>query len=79
VVEKISKEVKLGRIAGPFKQRPISNLIISPAGLVPKAVPGKYRMIQHLSYPDGDPLMTVLTRIIVQFSIHNLILQLTVS
>ncbi|XP_072025655.1 uncharacterized protein [Amphiura filiformis] len=52
VLEKIDKEVRLGRIAGPFKQRPLSNLIVSPVGLVPKAEPGKYRMIQHLSYPD---------------------------
>jgi hypothetical protein len=34
--EKIDKEVKLGRIFGPFLQPPISNLRCNPIGLVPK-------------------------------------------
>ncbi len=55
-MEKINKEVKLGRIAGPFKTKPLPNLRISPIGLVPKAEPGKVRMIHHLSYPRGDSL-----------------------
>ena len=54
VKEKIDKEKSLGRIVGPFQKPPIENLIISPIGLVPKSQPGKYRMIQHLSFPDGD-------------------------
>ncbi len=54
--EKIGKEVKLGRIAGPFDTRPISDLIVSPIGLVPKSEPGKYRLIQHLSFPDGSSI-----------------------
>ncbi len=54
VYDKLQKEIKLGRIQGPFKEKPFDNLIISPIGLVPKAQEGKYRMIHHLSYPDGN-------------------------
>jgi len=52
-LEKVMKEVGLLRIAGPFSQIPIPDLIISPIGLVPKSDPGKFRLIQHLSFPDG--------------------------
>ncbi len=55
-LEKINKEVKLGRIAGPFHEKPLPDLIISPIGLVPKSEPGKYRLIQHLSYPEGESI-----------------------
>ena len=34
--EKISKEVRLHRVAGPFKIPPLVNLQVSPLGLVPK-------------------------------------------
>ena len=34
---KIMKEVKLGRVAGPFSEIPYQNYIQSPVGLVPKA------------------------------------------
>jgi len=51
---KINKEVDAGRVAGPFSQRPLPNLIVSPIGLVPKKTPGEYRMIHHLSYPTGE-------------------------
>lgn len=50
----IEKEVKAGRVAGPFSQRPLPNLIISPIGLVPKKTPGEFRMIHHLSHPPGE-------------------------
>lgn len=50
---KIGKEVALGRISGPFKKLPISNLQISPIGLVPKPN-GEWRLITHLSYPQGS-------------------------
>ncbi len=55
-IEKIHKEVSLGSIAGPFTSRPIDNLIISPIGLVPKSEPGKFRLIQHLSFPEGESI-----------------------
>lgn len=54
VLEKLEKEVGLGRMAGPFSEPPILNLRISPLGLVPKKEIGKFRMIHHLSYPPGE-------------------------
>ena len=47
--DKITKEVKLGRSAGPFTKPPFSNFMQSPVGLVPKAG-GQTRMIFHLSF-----------------------------
>ena len=47
--EKIMKEVKEKRFAGPFEEIPYQNFIQSPIGLVPKAG-GKTRLIFHLSY-----------------------------
>ena len=35
-VKKLQNEIELGRMAGPFNFRPISNLRCSPIGLVPK-------------------------------------------
>ena len=49
-VEKLQNEIDLGRMAGPFQFRPISNLRCSPIGLVPKKTSG-LRLITHLSYP----------------------------
>lgn len=51
--QKINAEILAGRVAGPFLERPLSNLIISPLGLVPKKQEGEFRMIHHLSYPEG--------------------------
>ena len=50
--EKLDQEVALGRMAGPFPFKPISNLRCSPIGLVPKKT-GGFRLITHLSYPPG--------------------------
>ena len=47
------KEISLGRLAGPFDQRPLPNLRLSPVGLVPKK-DGTYRLIHHLSHPEGS-------------------------
>ena len=47
--EKLMKEVKLGRVAGPFTKIPYCNYMQSPIGLVPKAG-DKTRLIFHLSY-----------------------------
>ena len=48
---KVMKEVKVGRVAGPYKMEdlPFKNFIQSPIGLVPKAG-GQTRLIFHLSY-----------------------------
>lgn len=50
--EKISKELKLGHIIGPFNEPPLDNFKVSPVGLVPKS-DGGWRLITHLSYPYG--------------------------
>ena len=50
---KLLKEIDLGRIMGPFKELPISNLQVSPVGIVPKPG-GSWRLITHLSYPVSE-------------------------
>ena len=52
---KIMKEVKLKRFAGPYDEVPYEFFIQSPVGLVPKSGGQDTRLIFHLSYPrDGD-------------------------
>ena len=48
---KVMKEVKEKRYAGPFREIPFSSYIQSPIGLVPKDGGKKTRLIFHLSYP----------------------------
>ena len=49
---KVMKEVKLGRYAGPFAEIPFEeHYIQSPIGLVPKDNGTDSRLIFHLSYP----------------------------
>ena len=53
---KVMKEVKLGRYAGPFAQVPEQfkdDFIQSPIGLVPKDRGRQCRLIFHLSYPSN--------------------------
>lgn len=45
---KLLKEVELGRVLGPFSEKPISTLSVSPIGLVPTNS-GGWRLITHLS------------------------------
>ena len=47
---KVMKEVKLGRFAGPYEVPPFEDFIQSPIGLVPKDG-SDTRLIFHLSYP----------------------------
>ena len=56
VADKLSKEWSLGRIAGPFLERPFSSLRISPLGLIPKKTPREFHLIHHLSFPHGDSI-----------------------
>ena len=56
VLNKLKKEIGLGRMAGPFENSPLPNLFVSPIGLVPKAEHGKFRLIHHLSYPEGGSI-----------------------
>ena len=51
--EKMMKEVKEKRFAGPFQKIPFHNYIQSPVGLVPKDGGKKTRLIFHLSYHFG--------------------------
>ncbi|XP_075047689.1 uncharacterized protein LOC142107921 [Mixophyes fleayi] len=53
VHEKVCKEVSLGRMCGPFSVPPLQDLVLSPVGVVPKKEVGKFRLIQHLSRPQG--------------------------
>ena len=48
---KVMKEVKEKRYAGPFEDIPFENYIQSPIGLVPKDGGKKTRLIFHLSHP----------------------------
>ena len=52
VSNKISSELKLGRIYGPFIQHPFEHFHVSPLGVVPKKEPSQYRVIHDLSFGD---------------------------
>ncbi|XP_062575105.1 uncharacterized protein LOC134237037 [Saccostrea cucullata] len=52
--DNIKKEIDKGQMAGPFKSRPMSNLRVSPLGVVPKKTEGEFRVIHHLSYPTNN-------------------------
>jgi len=58
VDSKLIKERQSGRIHGPFRSPPFSNLRVSPLGVIPKKAPGEFRMIHHLSFPYGDSINT---------------------
>ena len=53
---KILAELQAGRVAGPFDQIPIYNIQLSPLGIVPKKAPNEYRVIHHLSFPNGESI-----------------------
>lgn len=72
---KIYQEISLGRIAGPFYTRPMSNIRCSPIGLVPKKTKG-WRMICNLSAPQGNSVNNFIDPVSVQYIIHHLILLL---
>lgn len=55
VNKKLGDELSAKRIMGPFRDKP-PNLICSPLALVPKKEPGKFRLIQDLSYPKGKSI-----------------------
>ena len=44
----------MGRIAGPFTQQPLNDMVFSPLGLQPKKAQGQFRVIHHLSFPKGQ-------------------------
>ncbi|XP_048582553.1 uncharacterized protein LOC125561881 [Nematostella vectensis] len=53
VDKKLITELQAGRLAGPFVTPPLVPFRVSPLGLVPKKLPGDFRLIHHLSYPKG--------------------------
>ena len=63
VDDKLAKELKLGRIVGPFLTRPLPSLHISPLGLIPKKTPGEYRLIHHLSFLFGNSVNSHIPKI----------------
>ena len=52
--EKIIVELEAKRVVGPFYEPPFNNFLVSPLGLVPKKEEGEYRVIHHLSFPEGS-------------------------
>ena len=50
-MEKINEEIQLGRIKGPFKEKPFDKFKISPLALREKSTPGTYRLLHNLSHP----------------------------
>ena len=51
---KLQKECDAGRIVDPFATPLFLNFSTSPIGLVPKKDPSEFRLIHHLSYPQGE-------------------------
>ena len=56
VDEKLAKDIELGRMVGPFDEQPSPVFHVSPLGLIPKKVPGEFRLIHHLSFPEGKSI-----------------------
>ena len=54
VTQKLLKEIQAKIIAGPFSFPPFTNFVCSPLGVCPKKKPGTFRLIHHLSYPEGQ-------------------------
>ena len=51
---KLQKEFAAVRLAGPFQSPPLSPFWVSPLRVIPKKVPGEFRLIHHLSFPKGS-------------------------
>ena len=63
VDQKISKELQLGRIIGPYYEPPhVQHHKMLPLGVVPTKTPGKFRIIHHLSYPEGSSVNDFIPR-----------------
>ena len=59
---KIQKELDAGRAADPFDKPPLPNFQVSALGLVPKKVPGEFRVIHDLSYRKGDSINSMVSK-----------------
>ena len=53
---KLDKEIAAHRIAGSYCSPPFPHFRISPLGLVPKKTESEFRLIHHLSFPQGSSL-----------------------
>ena len=49
----VGAECEAKRLLAPFRREQCPNIHISPFGVIPKAVPGKRRLIVDLSSPQG--------------------------
>ena len=67
LTQEIQKECSAGRLLGPFTSLPIENLKCSGVGVVPKKN-GKWRMIHHLSAPEGQSINDFISK--EDFSLH---------
>ena len=56
VTSALNKEVRQGRMAGPFADPPFKSFQLNPIGIVPKKDPKKFRMIIDLSFPPGNSI-----------------------
>ncbi|XP_052062798.1 uncharacterized protein LOC127702580 isoform X1 [Mytilus californianus] len=56
VRQKIQNEINANRFVGPFDSKPFTEMQLSPLGLAEKKMPGTYRMIHHLSFPEGSSI-----------------------
>ncbi|CAC5368883.1 unnamed protein product [Mytilus coruscus] len=76
VRQKIQNEINANRFVGPFDSKPFTEMQLSPLGLAEKKMPGTYRMIHHLSFPEGSSINDNIPqdKCNVQYaSIHNAI------
>ena len=58
----VQKEIKLGRVRGPFDYPPLTKFHVSPLGLIPKHEPGSYRLIHNLSFPPDESVNAAIPR-----------------
>ena len=66
---KMPNEINLGRMAGPFHSKPISNLRYFPTRLVPKKT-GGLRLMTNFMYQKNSVLMIILTKFTKVFFHH---------
>ena len=68
VNSKIDREIAMVRLAGPFAVPTPANVIVSPLGVVPKKVPGEYRLIHDLSLPKFDSVNSYINKFYTEVS-----------
>ncbi|CAC5399658.1 unnamed protein product [Mytilus coruscus] len=76
VRQKFQNEINANRFVGPFDSKPFTEMQLSSLGLAEKKMPGTYRMIHHLSFPEGSSINDNIPqdKCNVQYaSIHNAI------